>query len=146
MTVHDAFDDFGTASTLLVTVQNDEEAFEEGRETIARLERGETVEEPDTYSFPDVETLFETFTPQTMALLEAIATHNLESIRETARHVDRDVKNVHGELTELARQGIVEFVDDGNAKRPVFPYDEIVINLPFTDRSVGDSDDVSVPS
>lgn len=146
MTIHDAFDDFGTARTLLVTVQSDAEAYREGRETIDRLARGESVEDPDTYSFPDVETLFETFTPQTMALLEAITTHDPESIRETARHVDRDVKNVHGELTELARQGIVELVDDGNARRPVFPYDELVISLPFTDRSVGDSDDVSVPS
>jgi len=135
MTVTDAFDDFPTASTLLVTVQSDEEFYEEGQTTIKRLEHGEQVEDPDTFSFPSVETLFETFNPRTMTLLETIADDEPNSIRETARLVDRDVKNVHEELTELGRLGVIRFESDGRSKRPVLPYDEILIDLPFTEEA-----------
>jgi predicted transcriptional regulator len=132
MTVSDAFDEFPTATTLLVTVQSDDEFYEEGREAIERLQRGERIEDPDTFSFPSVDTLFETFNPRTMALLEAISEEHPESIRETARIVDRDNKNVHEELTELERLGVIRFESEGRSKRPVFPYEEVVISLPFT--------------
>ena len=135
MTVTDAFDDFPTASTLLVTVQSDEEFYEEGQTTIERLEHGEQLEDPDTFSFPSVEALFETFNPRTMTLLETIAEDEPNSIRETARLVDRDVKNVHEELTELGRLGVIRFESDGRSKRPVLPYDEILIDLPFTEEA-----------
>ena len=144
MTVHDAFDDMPTAETLLVTVQGDDAFYEEGRRIIDRLEDDESIEEPDTFSFRSVEALFETFTPQTMGLLDAIAEHEPESIRETARLVDRDVKNVHEELTKLARLGLVRFEQQGQAKRPKFRYDEVLISLPFGPDDA--SDVVSVPT
>lgn len=144
MTVTDAFDDFPTSSTLLVTVQSAEEFYAEGRDAIERLDRGEPIEDPDTFSFPSVEVLFETFTPRTMQLLETIAEHEPASIRETARLVERDVKNVHEELTELERLGLIRFEQDGRAKRPVFPYEEVLISVPF-DRDDA-SDTASVPS
>ena len=66
-----------------------------------------------------------------MALLETIADAAPESIRETARLVDRDVKNVHEELSELDRLGVIRFETSGRAKQPLFPYEEIMIRLPF---------------
>lgn len=146
MTLNDAFDDFQTATTLLVTVQSDDQFHDDVQDAINRLEHGESIDEPDTYSFPDIETVFEMFTPQTMELLEAVATHDPASIRETARLVDRDIKNVHEELSELGRQGLIEFVDDGNAKQPVFPYEELIISLPFVERTVTNSGDATAPS
>jgi predicted transcriptional regulator len=53
------------------------------------------------------------------------------SIRETARLVDRDIKQVSENLERLDEYGVVEFVEDGRAKRPVVPYDEIDIRLPL---------------
>jgi predicted transcriptional regulator len=137
--VTDAFDGFPTPRTLLVTVQRDAAFYEECRETIERLDRGESVEDPDTFSFPSADVLFETFTPQTVQLLEVVAEREPDSIRETARLVDRDVKNVHQELTELGRLGLVRFEQAGRAKRPVFPYDEILISLPFDSADASDS-------
>ncbi|MFB6202557.1 MAG: hypothetical protein ABEI98_11190 [Halorhabdus sp.] len=131
MTLTDAFDDVPTSSTLLVTVQSTDEFYEKGREAIERLERGEAIEEPDSFSFPSVDLLFETFNSQTMELLETIAEEEPDSIRETARLVERDVKNVHQELTELERLGLIQFEQDGRAKRPIFPYEEVIISLPF---------------
>lgn len=56
----DAFDDFPTSSTLLVTVQDDSEAYQEGLDAIERLEAGDPVDGPDTFPSASVETLFET--------------------------------------------------------------------------------------
>jgi len=131
MTVSDAFDDTTTSETLLVTVQSDDSLYRDGRNAVDRLSRGEAVDEPDRFAFESSELLFETFNPRTMALLETIAEADPESIRQTARLVERDVKNVHEELTELERLGVIRFNTDGRAKKPVFPYEEIVISLPF---------------
>ena len=60
------------------------------------------------------------------------------SINEAARTVDRDVKNVHEELSRLAQLGIILFEEDGQSKRPVVWFDELVINLPF-DSEAGDT-------
>jgi predicted transcriptional regulator len=131
MTLDDAFDDTTTSHTLLVTVCDDESVYEAGRNAIQQLESGDPVDAPDTFSFPDVETLFETFDSQTVELLETITAEQPASIRETARLVERDVKNVHEELTRLCRQGVIQFDEDGRSKRPVFPYRDLVISLPF---------------
>ena len=57
---------------------------------------------------------------------------------EAAWVVDRDVKNVHEELCRLAQLGIIFFEEDGQSKRPVVWFDELVINLPF-DPDAGDT-------
>jgi len=131
MTLSDAFDDTTTADTLLITVQSDDDLYRDGRETIERLRRGDEVNDPDRFAFKSSDLLFETFNPRTMALLETIADAAPESIRETARFVDRDVKNVHEELSELERLGVIRFETSGRAKQPIFPYEEIVISLRF---------------
>ena len=131
MTLSDAFDDTTTADTLFVTVQHDDDLYRDGRNAIERLRRGDGVDDPDRFAFESSDLLFETFNPRTMALLETTADAAPESIRETARLVDRDVKNVHEELSELERLGVIRFETSGRAKQPIFPYEEIVISLPF---------------
>lgn len=138
----DAFDDTTTSDTLLVTVQQDGDLYCDGREAIERLRRGNGVEDPDRFAFESSDLLFKTFTPRTMALLETIADDAPESIRETARLVDRDVKNVHEELSELERLGVIRFETSGRAKQPIFPYEETVITLPFDHDEGRDSAEV----
>jgi len=41
------------------------------------------------------------------------------------------VKNVHGELSRLAQLGIIFFEEDGQNKRRIVWFDELVINLSF---------------
>ena len=57
-TIHDAFADFPTSETLLVTVESSDEASRAGLDEIRTLERGESVKQPDTISFPSTESLF----------------------------------------------------------------------------------------
>jgi predicted transcriptional regulator len=131
MTLKDAFDGFPTSRTLLVTVESTERFYQDGLEAIERLERGESIDEPDTFSFTSVEQLFETFNALTMELPGTIAEEQPSSIRVTVRLLARDVKNVHDELTRLERSGGIRVEQEGRSKRPVFPYEEVVITVPF---------------
>jgi Predicted transcriptional regulator len=80
----------------------------------------------------------ETLTPRVLELIEVIRRDEPSSINEAARVVDRDIKNVHEELSQLAQLGIIFFEEDGQSKRPVVWFDELVINLPF-DPDAGDT-------
>lgn len=121
-----------TERTLLVTIASDDNHYDAGKTAIQRLKRGEAVEGPTTVTFPDAELLAETFNERTYTLLTTIRTDEPGSIRETARLVGRDKKNVHEELTTLEALGVIQFETDGQSKRPVFPYDELLIR-PVTD-------------
>lgn len=126
---------------LLVTVERDDNLYEEGLEAIQRLEGGETVDQPTTITFPDETLLTKTFNERTYTLLNLIREEAPASIRETARLVDRDKKNVHEELTTLEALGVIRFRQEGQSKRPVFPYDDLII------RPVGGpSEDTATPA
>lgn len=115
-------------AVLVITIGNDERLYKDGLEAIRQLDDGESVEQPTTISFADETRLSEVFNERTYKLLRVIRGRQPDSIRETARLVGRDVKNVHRELTMLAQLGVIRFDDDGRSKRPVFPYDDLVIS------------------
>ena len=58
-----------------------------------------------------------------------IVNHEPESIRETARILDRDVRPVHRNLSELESLHLIELVDHGQAKQPRVWYDAIDIDI-----------------
>jgi len=118
-------------STLIVTVKSSSEFHDDVAEGIQTLDRGETVDAAPTLSFSSYDDLMSTLTPRVLDLVEAIRHEEPASINETARVVDRDVKNVHEELSQLAQLGIIFFEEDGQRKRPVVWFDELVISLPF---------------
>jgi len=115
-------------NVLLVTVGGGEELYEEGLEAIRQLERGEPVGSPTTVTFADEKQLGEVFDERAYTLLRVIREDHPDSIRETARLVGRDVKNVHEELTRLEALGIIRLEERGQSKRPVFPYDDLLIS------------------
>lgn len=132
-------------STLVVTVQSTGEFHDDVRNAIATLENDEGPDAPPTISFTSYDELMETLTPRTLELIEAIRHEEPVSINETARVVDRDVKNVHQELSRLAQLGIIYFEEEGQSKRPIVWFDELVINLPF-ESEAGESDTTPVRS
>lgn len=69
--------------------------------------------------------------PANVELLSAIATHEPESMRQVAELVDRDFKEVHRNLTELANLNVIELELDGRAKRPILRYDSLDIEVQF---------------
>lgn len=69
--------------------------------------------------------------PKNLKLLRTIARDEPESIRETARLVDRDIRQVHDDLTELERMNLLRFERHGRAKQPIVWYDDIDIEVPI---------------
>ena len=120
-----------SASTLVVTVNPDSEFHGDVTDSLETLtESGETDATP-RLSFASYDDFAETLTPRVLELIETVRSTEPASINETARVVDRDVKNVHEELSRLAQLGIIFFEEDGQCKRPVVWFDELVITLPF---------------
>lgn len=118
-------------STLVVTVKPSDEFHDDIADGIEALERGDAVDSTPTLSFTSYDNLMKTLTPRVLDLIEAIRREEPASINETARVVDRDIKNVHEELNRLAQLNILFFEADGQNKRPVIWFDELVITLPF---------------
>jgi len=125
-------------STLVVTVTSSDEFHDDVTDGIEALEQGEAVASAPTLSFASYDDLMTTLTPRVLGLIEAIRRDEPASINETARVVDRDVKNIHEELSRLAQLGIIFFEEDGQRKRPVVWFDDLVITLPF-DPEAGDT-------
>lgn len=101
-------------------------------ETLKALDRGEKPEPYFERVYRDEDNLHRVTRPKNLELLQTLARERPESIRETARLVGRDVRQVHRNLTELEDLGLVEFEEEGRSKRPSVWYDEIAVELPLT--------------
>ena len=126
-------------STLTVTVEDENEFHDAVWEDLQALEQGDSTAVGGTpvLSFTDHDHLLRTLTLRTLDLLTAIRREQPSSINETARVVDRDVKNVHGELATLEALGVIHFEQDGQAKRPVVWLDELDIRLSMDESEGG---------
>lgn len=67
--------------------------------------------------------------PTTVELLRTVAREEPSSIREVARLVDRDVRQVHDNLWTLGQLELVEFDRGGRSHRPVVDYDRVEISI-----------------
>ena len=130
------------SKTLYVKIEPGEEHEQRVQERLERIDdrKREPFDETHVLSFTDFKYLSRVLSETNLTLIQAIAEHEPESIRETARFVERDVSDVHRNLTELETLGIIEFEENGKAKRPTVFYDEIEITLSLP---VSDEDDPS---
>lgn len=122
-----------TQNTLIVTVESIGAVQQRTADAFEQALAGDSPDEdpPRRLSFETTDQLAQVFTPRAIDLLQAIAQEEPASIREAARLVGRDIKQVSENLERLEEYGVVEFLNEGRAKRPVVPYDEIDIQLPL---------------
>jgi len=78
------------------------------------------------FDFDDLEA-FRIFTEKRMQLLREIMRREVESIRQLAEELDRDVKNVWEDLCLLRRCGLIDFKEMGRRKVPILKKHRIVI-------------------
>lgn len=69
------------------------------------------------------------FSAERLKLLRVIARDNPASIRELARMLERDVKNVYNDLKLLYSHGLIEFEKRKGRKVPVVPYKKLKIEF-----------------
>lgn len=123
----DGGDDHGR--TLTVRIDAAERTRHEARERIAAMEAGEAVESRHVLVLESEADLARLVSETNLELLRAIRRHEPASMRETATLVERDHKEVHRNLSELETLGVVEFEQDGRAKRPIVRFDDIEIDI-----------------
>lgn len=109
----------------------------EVEEVMEALDRGETPDPQFEVVYHDPADVHRVTRPKNLELLRAIVQHEPASIRETARVVDRDVRQVHRNLSELAELHLIDLVEDGQSKRPSIWYDTIELDLPLVNPDVG---------
>lgn len=118
-------------TTLTITVESDDEFHDRVLSDLEALEEGADLDDANVLSLPDEQALARVLSETNVELVRTIAQQDPESIREVARLVDRDVKEVHGNLTELEQYGLVDFEEHGRAKRPLVWYDQIEVSVPI---------------
>ncbi|MDZ7687303.1 MAG: transcriptional regulator [Halobacteriales archaeon] len=84
---------------------------------------------PDVVAFADPDELGRLMTRRRIDLIETVMTNPPDSIRDLAEKVDRGLREVHEDVHLLADRGIVELVEDGRAKKPRIPYDNVRIEV-----------------
>ena len=134
--------DINNTSDRTLHVRFREGSDDDLEEAFAALDRGETPDPHFEVVYHDPADVHRVTRPKSLELLRAIVQQEPESIRETARLVDRDVSQVHRNLTELEELHLIDLVEDGHSKRPVIWYDAIDIDLPLMSPAV-DSDDAT---
>jgi predicted transcriptional regulator len=84
-----------------------------------RAEQGERPAEPEqVLHFADLETLLRTLTPVRWVLLRVLRTGGPCSVRELARRVGRDYKNVHSDVKALERLELITRTTEGEIQVP----------------------------
>jgi predicted transcriptional regulator len=122
-----------TTRTLIVTVESLGDVRRRSDSALERALSGDVPDEdaPRRLSFETTDQLTSVFSARAIDLLQTIAREGPESMREAARLVDRDIKQVSKNLERLAEYDVVEFVEEGRSKRPLVPFDDIEVRLPL---------------
>lgn len=111
--------------TLNVIVQSGDGLKDEVLRNLARADAEPDFQATPTYSFSSWERLHEMLNSTRMEIIRRMAGKGPMRVRDVAALVGRDVKNVHGDLTRLAKNGVIDKTDEGF----VFPYDRIHIEF-----------------
>jgi predicted transcriptional regulator len=114
--------------TLEVRLDSDEQNSELLADVRA-LEQGDEVADRHVLVLDNETELHRLLSPSNLELLRTIRTHEPDSMRAAADLVDRDFKEVHRNLTELAALNVIDLQEEGRSKRPVVRFDEIDIEL-----------------
>jgi len=78
---------------------------------------------------PLSEDFFEAFTRKRLELVKSIMDEEPNSIRELAKRVDRNIKNVFEDLQLLNNLKIIEFINEGRCKKPVIKKRTIIMSF-----------------
>jgi predicted transcriptional regulator len=112
---------------LLITADSQEATTEREIELAERFEQGEQV--PHLLNFDNPEDLRKLLTQRRLEVLRSIKNKSPASIRRLAERLDRNPSEVAADVNLLADYGIVYFRQEGRAKSPFVPYDEVTIEV-----------------
>ena len=117
-----------TENTLKIETRTWEDAKEKALEKARKFDEGEEVKETNI-TFVEPSDIQRLLTPKRLELIQTLMSEEVGSIRELAKVLDRNPSEVHDDVHTLEEYGVVELREEGRAKKPVVPYDDIDINV-----------------
>ena len=110
-----------------IEVKNEKESAQEFVKAWNRAEKGLSPEQPvERIYFQDLSTLLRALTPRRIEALKTVHEHGAMSIRALAKALGRDYKNVHKDMQEMEKIGLVIRNKKGLLQ---VPWDSIVAEL-----------------
>jgi predicted transcriptional regulator len=83
-----------------------------------RVNEGRAMRPLEILSFPDLPSLLRTLSVARWSLLQRLSAEGPLSIYELAKRLERDYKNVHTDVTQLAAIRLIERQEDGKVTVP----------------------------
>lgn len=99
---------------------------------------------PDTLSFSEPEEIVRILTEKRLELIRSVMEEPPDSIRDLADRLGRNPREVHGDVHLLEEYGVLDLEEAGRAKRPMIPYDEIVIEVSLKPSDESDREEVEL--
>jgi predicted transcriptional regulator len=91
-----------------IEIRNEKESAQDFVNAWHRAQKGMAPEQPvDRIYFKDLNTLLRVLTPRRMEAIKAVHDNGPVSFRALAKFLGRDYKNVHKDMQEMERIGIV---------------------------------------
>lgn len=116
-----------------VAIKSDDEIFNDIKDVVGKIERGEKVKKHEGISFDSIDAMRKVLTEERLKVLRAIKREHPESIYELAKKLNRDIKNTFNDVQFLAEAGLLELkkTKDGREKTtPLVNYDKILLEIP----------------
>ena len=83
-----------------------------------RVQEGRAMRPLEILSFPDLPAALRALSPARWELMKRLRAEGPLSMYELAKRLERDYKNVHTDVTQLAAIGLIERVADGRMTVP----------------------------
>lgn len=111
--------------TLSVRIESMDDTLAAAAAAWKDAEAGKRVAAQESLAFDSWDAMHRTLAPKRLEIVKAMAGQGALTVREVAKRVGRDVKNVHADLDMLVKSGVVDRAEGGF----VFPYDRIHVEF-----------------
>lgn len=118
---------------VMIRIKSLEDVFEEAKDVMKRLEKGEKVKKHEGISFENLDVMRKVLTEERLRILKTIKKEHPSSIYQLAKILGRDMKNTFNDVQYLAQAGFIELkkTKEGREKAtPLVKYDKILLEIP----------------
>lgn len=118
---------------VMIRIKSLEDVFEEAKDVMKRLEKGEKVKKHEGISFENLDVMRRVLTEERLRILKTIKKEHPSSIYQLAKMLGRDIKNTFDDVQYLTQAGFIELkkTKEGREKAtPHVKYDKILLEIP----------------
>lgn len=118
---------------VMIRIKSLEDVFEEAKDVMKRLEKGEKVKKHEGISFENLDVMRRVLTEERLRILKTIKKEHPSSIYQLAKMLGRDIKNTFDDVQYLTQAGFIELkkTKEGREKAtPLVKYDKILLEIP----------------